>query len=169
MSTDIAVYDRMQEVIDAQLSGLRPGEIAKKLGINIREVNSIIETWKQVAMDDRALKERAKEVLAGADMHYSKLIQAYYEIINEVDSLGLTDARMLAQKSAAIKGIADLEAKRFSMLKDMGLATDAETAAYQAELERKITVVEKVLRNTITECDHCRPKVRAALEEMANG
>lgn len=157
----------MQEIIDLQLSGLRPGEIAKRLGVSIKEVNSIIDTWKEVAMDDRALKERAKEVLAGADVHYSKLIQGYYEIINEVDSFGQTSPQLLAQKANAIKGIADLEAKRFQMLKDMGLATDAETAAYQADLERKIAVIEKVLRNVVGDCDHCRPKVRQALAEIS--
>ncbi len=157
----------MQEIIDLQLSGLRPGEIAKRLGLQVKEVTAAIDTWKTVAMDDRVLKERAKEVLAGADLHYSKLIQQYYEIIEEVDASGATTAQMLAQKANAIKGIADLEQKRFTMLKDMGLATDAETAAYQADLERKISVIDKVLRNVVAECDHCRPKVRQALAEIS--
>lgn len=157
----------MQEVIDLTLQGKRPGEVAKALNIKVREVESILQTWRDVATDDRALKDRARTVLAGADEHYSKLIQGYYEIINEVDAQGATTAQMLAQKAGAIKGIADLEAKRFTMLKDMGLTSDAETASYQAELERKIEIVEGVLREVVSDCPRCRIKVHERLAEIS--
>lgn len=165
MSNDIAVYDRMQEVIDLTLKGKRPAIIAKELGIKPKEVDNMLELWRGVVTDDRALKERAKAALAGADEHYAKLIEKYYEVIDEVDAASAfgTSPQLLAQKSGALKGIADLEQKRVTMLKDMGMTNDAETASYYAGLEEKMKVLQDILREVTAGCPRCRVQVAERL------
>lgn len=166
MSNEVAVYSRMEEVVDLTLKGFNPVQVSRKLDINIREVNTILSTWRELALDDRLLKERARVVLAGYDAHTGELIKKLYEVIDEADGLPVTTPQTLAQKVSAVKAIAELEQKRLTALRDMGLVTDAETATIQAELDRKLEIMDKVLREVVMKCDHCRTKVLARLSEI---
>jgi hypothetical protein len=171
MSKDVEIYDRMEDVVGLYFQGKNAVQISKALGIRFPEVNRILDTWREIASDDKAIKSRAKEVLAGADQHYSKLISSLYEVVSEVDAdvqQNGADSRMLSQKTSALKAIADLEKIRFTMLKDMGMMSDAETASQQAELERKQEILTRIMREVVNSCPVCRPKVHERLSAITN-
>lgn len=170
MSSDGAglpvLYEKMEPVVELLVKGNKPGEIARKVGITIPEVNRIVNEWRTLASDDRAVRARAKEVVAGADAHFGDLIKQAYEVVDSVDEeiqqAGIT-AQLLAQKNSAIKLISDLEVKRFNMLRDLGVLTNQEEAEAYAKMEADHEILEGILRDVVMKCDHCKFEVARRL------
>ena len=115
--------DQVNTVVSEYLKGNDPTQISKDLAIPRQRVVAYIDEWKVMASDNAAIRARAKEALAGADTHYSKLITRAYEVIEEAS---LTTN--LSAKTAGIKLVMDIEAKRIDMLQKAGLLENKELA-----------------------------------------
>jgi imidazolonepropionase-like amidohydrolase len=160
----------MEPVVDLLVKGHKPGEIARATGLTIPEVNRVINEWRALASDDRAVRERAKQVVAGADAHFGDLIRESYRVLEEAnDEMGAsgTTAALLAQKTSAIKTIADLEVKRFSMLRDLGVLTNHEEAEHYAKMEDDHKVLEDILREVVFKCEHCKYEVARRMARVS--
>ena len=86
MSTEselIEHLDEVNKVVTEYLKGQDPTKISKELDIPRTRVVSLINEWKVMASANDAIRARAKEALAGADTHYTKLITKAYEVIDE--------------------------------------------------------------------------------------
>ena len=82
MSTEtdlIHHLDEVNKVVTEYLKGQDPTKISKELEIPRTRVVELINEWKVMASANDAIRARAKEALAGADAHYSKLITKSYE------------------------------------------------------------------------------------------
>lgn len=160
------LYEKMEPVVALLVKGKKPGEIARATGLTIPEVSRIINEWRSLASDDRAVRARAKEVVAGADSHFGDLISTAYEVLSSIDEemqmSGVT-AQLLGQKNTAIKVIADLEVKRFNMLRDLGVLTNQEQAEAYAKMEEDHEILEGILRDVVFKCDHCKMEVARRL------
>lgn len=173
MSSDAAglpvLYEKMEPVVDLLVKGHKPGEIARATGLTIPEVNRIINEWRSLASDDRAVRERAKQVVAGADAHFGDLIKEAYKVLesaeDEMNASGTT-AALLGSKNNAIKLISDLEVKRFNMLRDLGVLTGQEEAEHYAKMEDDHKVLEEILRDVVFKCDHCKVEVARRLSRV---
>jgi hypothetical protein len=156
----------MEPVVEMLVKGKKPGEIARRLKLTIPEVNRIANEWRSLASDDQAVRARAKQVVAGADAHFGDLIQTAYEVIEAIDeemsSAGVT-AALLAQKNSGIKVIADLEVKRFNMLRDLGVLTNQEEADGYAQMEQDHEVLMGILREVVMKCPNCQNEVARRL------
>lgn len=164
-------FDLMNRVVEQKLTGQNLTTIAKNLGLTRVEVNEYYEMFKVIARDSKNMKDRAKEAMATVDMHYDKLIKSLYQIIDEADdwqSMEGVDAKMLSQKTGAISKIADLEAKRFQMLKDVGLLDDQELAQQVLETERKHEILIGVLKDVAQHCESCSKRIAERLREINN-
>jgi hypothetical protein len=159
----------MEPVIEMLVKGKKPGEIARRLKITIPEVNRIQNEWRSLASDDQAVRARAKQVVAGADEHFGSLIATTYEVIEfadeEMASAGTT-AALLAQKTAAVKAIADLEVKRFNMLRDLGVLTNQEEADHYAKMEEDHKVLIGILRDVVMKCPNCQKEVARRMAQV---
>jgi hypothetical protein len=170
--TDIVVLDeqeRIHTLVDQKLSGMTVHAIARANNMKVVDVNSVLSQWRELAKDIPALKDRAKEALAGADQHYDRLIGELYKIVEEADEVILSngaDSKMLGVKQSALKTIADLESKRFGMLKEAGLMDDAELANQIVDSEKKIEAVKQVLREVSSTCPRCKVMVAERLSEI---
>lgn len=170
--TDIVILDeqeRIHTLVDQKLSGMTVHAIARANNMKVADVNSVLSQWRELAKDIPALKDRAKEALAGADQHYDRLIGELYKIVEEADEVILSngaDSKMLAIKQSTLKTIADLESKRFGMLKEAGLMDDAEIVNQVIESEKKIEAVKNVLREVSSSCQRCRIMVAERLSEI---
>jgi hypothetical protein len=154
-------FDQMNKVVEELLKGNNPTQISRALDIPRAQVETHIKTWKELVQDNSAIKARAKEALAGADEHYNMLIKEAWNVVSEA---GL--AAELNTKNAALKLIADIEAKRIDMLNKAGVLENNSMADEILENERKQEVLVSILRDVTSSCDHCKFEVAKRLSEV---
>jgi hypothetical protein len=154
-------FDQMNKVVEELLKGNSPAQIVRSLGLTRVQVDNYIDAWKGFVHDNTAIRERAKEALAGADEHYSMLIK---EAWNVVEAAGI--AEELNTKNAALKLIADIEAKRIDMLNKAGVLEDNSMADQILESERKQDVLVSILKDVTASCEHCKWEVAKRLSEV---
>lgn len=165
MTTDIVLaerWEKINKVVDVFLKGTtNPSTIAKLTGYKRTEVQEFLDEWRSVIQSDRQVQMRAREALAGADRHYSMLIEEGWDIINQSSTLG-----DLSKKATGIKIVADIQQKQIDMLQKAGLIEDSEIAQQIIETERKQEILVKILKEVITECNHCKVEVSRRLADV---
>jgi hypothetical protein len=165
VSTEIELVkhlDEMNKVVEEYLKGLDPTKIAKQLDMPRTHVVNLINEWKVMASANDAIRARAKDALVGMDAHYNKLISKAYEVIEDA-----TTSANLNAKTAAIKLVMDIEAKRIDMLQKAGLLENKELAEEMLEIERKQEVLTGILRDIASEHPEVRDKIMKRLSDIA--
>lgn len=154
--------DQVNTVVGEYLKGNDPTQISKDLAIPRQRVVAYIDEWKQMASDNAVIRARAKEALAGADTHYSKLITKAYEVIDEA---GMTNN--LGAKTAAIKLVMDIESKRIDMLQKAGLLENKELAEEMIEIERRQETLVLILKDIASEYPEIRDEIMRRLSSIS--
>lgn len=154
-------FDRMNKVVAELLKGNNPTQIASLTGFKRSEVVELIDEWKTVVYNDTGSRERAKEAISGADQHYSMLIKEAWKTVEDADQAG-----QLNVKANAIKLISDIETKRITMLKEVGLLDNAELASQIAETEHKQEILVKILKEVTATCPKCKMDVAKRLSQI---
>lgn len=154
--------DTVNRVVGEYLKGNDPTKISKQLDIPRTKVVSLIKEWQSVASDNSAIRARAKEALAAADEHYSRLISQAYEVIDDATTNG-----DLRSKSGGIKLVMDLESKRIEMLQKAGLLENKELAEEMLEIERRQEILMGILKDIATEHPEIRDKIMTRLSEAS--
>jgi len=165
MSTEAQLVehlDQVNKVVEEYLKGNDPTQISKELDMPRQKVVSYINEWKLMASDNAAIRARAKEALAGADTHYSKLIQKAYEVIDDA-----TTTANLGAKTSAIKLVLDIEARRIDMLQKAGLLENKELAEEMLEIERKQDILVNILRDVASEYPQIRDEIMRRLSAVS--
>lgn len=154
--------DEVNKVVERYLAGSDPTQISKELSLPRQRVVSHINEWKQVASDNAAIRARAKEALVAADTHYNKLISKAYEVIDDA-----TTTANLTAKTAGIKLVLDIEAKRIDMLQKAGLLENKELAEEMLEIERKQDILVGILKDIASEYPQIRDEIMRRLSSVA--
>jgi hypothetical protein len=154
--------DQVNQVVEEYLKGNDPTVISKQLSIPRQRVVSLINEWKVMASANDAIRARAKEALAAADTHYSKLISRSYEVIDEASM-----TNNLGAKTQAIKLVMDIESKRIDMLQKAGLLENKELAEEMVEIERRQEVLMGILRDIASEYPQIRDEIMRRLSAIA--
>jgi len=154
--------DQVNQVVGEYLKGNDPTKISKELDIPRTKVVALIKDWQVMAADNAAIRERAKEALAAADQHYSKLIGQAYEVIDEATTIS-----NLGAKTNAIKLVMDLESRRIDMLQKAGLLENKELAEEMIELERKQDILVNILKDIASDYPQIRDMIMQRLSEVA--
>lgn len=154
--------DQVNDVVSEYLKGNDPTQISKDLAIPRQRVVAYIDEWKAMASDNAAIRARAKEALAGADTHYSKLISKSYEVIDEASM-----TNNLSAKTAAIKLVMDIESKRIDMLQKAGLLENKELAEEMIEIEKRQEVLVQILRDIASEYPEVRDEIMRRLSSIS--
>jgi hypothetical protein len=165
MSSEIELInhlDEMNTVVTEYLKGSDPTRISKELSIPRVRVVAHLDEWKASASNNSAIRARAKDALAGADAHYSKLISRSYEVIDEASM-----TNNLSAKTAAIKLVMDIESKRIDMLQKAGLLENKELAEEMVEIERRQEVLVGILRDIASEHPQVRDIIMQRLSAIA--
>lgn len=165
MSTEddlVKHLDQVNQVVEEYLNGNDPTVISKQLDIPRTKVVTLINEWKVMASANDAIRARAKEALAAADTHYSKLVSRTYEVIDEASM-----TNNLSAKTAAIKLVMDIESKRIDMLQKAGLLENKELAEEMIEIERRQEVLVGILRDIASEHPEVRDIVMQRLSAIA--
>jgi hypothetical protein len=165
MSTEAELIEHLDEVnkvVTEYLKGQDPTKISKELDIPRTRVVSLINEWKVMASANDAIRARAKEALAGADTHYSKLITKAYEVIDESSM-----TNNLSAKTQAIKLVMDIEKSRIEMLQKAGLLENKELAEEMVEIERRQEVLVEILRDIASTHPEVRDLIMNRLSQIA--
>jgi hypothetical protein len=165
MSTEdnlIEHLDKVNKVVEEYLKGSEPTQISKELDMPRQKVVTYINEWKQMASDNAAIRARAKEALVGADTHYNKLINKAYEVIDDA-----TTTANLSAKTAAIKLVLDIEARRIDMLQKAGLLENKELAEEMLEIENKQEILVGILKDIASEYPQVRDEIMRRLSSVS--
>lgn len=165
MSTEISLVEHIDEVnrvVEHYLRGEDPTKISKILNMPRKKVVAHIDEWKQMASSNDVIRARAKEALAGADMHYSKLITQTYDVIDEATTVG-----NLGAKTAAIKLVLDIESRRIDMLQKAGLLENKELAEELMETERRQEVLVGILKDVASQYPEIRDEIMRRLASIS--
>jgi hypothetical protein len=155
-------WERINKVVEVFLKGTtNPSIIAKQTGFKRTEVQEYLNEWRSVIHSDQTIQNRAREALAGADQHYSMLIEEAWSVVSQADQQGL-----LPQKTAALKLISDVQQKQIDMLQKAGLIENNEIADQIIETEKKQEVLVGILKEVIADCDKCRKEVSQRLSQV---
>ena len=165
MSTEAELVqhlDEVNKVVSEYLKGQDPTKISKELDMPRTRVVALINEWKVMASANDAIRARAKEALAGADAHYSKLITRSYEVIDEA-----TMTNNLSAKTQAIKLVMDIEKSRIEMLQKAGLLENKELAEEMVQIERRQDVLVEILRDIASSHPEVRDLIMNRLSQIA--
>ena len=165
MSTEIELVqhlDEVNKVVTEYLKGQDPTKISKDLDMPRTRVVALINEWKVMASANDAIRARAKEALAGADTHYSKLITKAYEVIDESSM-----TNNLSAKTQAIKLVMDIEKSRIEMLQKAGLLENKELAEEMVQIERRQEVLVEILREIASTHPEVRDLIMHKLSQIA--
>jgi hypothetical protein len=165
MSTEIELVqhlDEVNKVVTEYLKGQDPTKISKELDMPRTRVVALINEWKVMASANDAIRARAKEALAGADTHYSKLITKAYEVIDESSM-----TNNLSAKTQAIKLVMDIEKSRIEMLQKAGLLENKELAEEMVQIERRQEVLVEILREIASTHPEVRDLIMHRLSKIA--
>jgi hypothetical protein len=154
--------DMMNTVVGEYLKGSDPTQISKELAVPRVRVVAFIDEWKEKTSNNIAIRARAKDALAGADAHYSKLILKSYEVIDEASMTS-----NLSAKTAGIKLVMDIESKRIDMLQKAGLLENKELAEEMVEIERRQEVLVEILRDIASSHPEVRDIIMRRLSAIA--
>ena len=154
--------DKVNKVVGEYLKGSDPTKISKQLDIPRTKVVQYLTEWKQMASANDTIRARAREALAAADEHYSRLITQTYDVIDEATTIG-----DLRAKNTSIKLVMDIESKRIEMLQKAGLLENKELAEEMMEIERKQDILKQILMDIASEHPEIRDKVMSRLSEVA--
>lgn len=154
--------DEVNMVVEEYLKGNDPTKISKELDMPRTRVVSLLNEWKVMASANDAIRARAKEALAGADAHYSKLITKAYEVIEDA-----TTTANLSAKTAAIKLVMDIESKRIDMLQKAGLLENKELAEEMLEIEHRQEILVGILKDIASEYPQIRDEIMRRLSLIA--
>jgi len=165
MSKDLDIVEHLDEinkVVEEYLKGSDPTKISKDLSLPRTRVVAHLNEWKVMVSANDAIRSRAKEALAAADAHYGKLIAKAYEVIDEA-----TLNNNLGAKTAGIKLVLDIEAKRIEMLQKAGLLENKELAEEMVEIERKQDVLVTILKDIAKDYPEVRDLIMKKLSDIA--
>jgi hypothetical protein len=154
--------DEVNKVVTEYLKGQDPTKISKELDIPRVRVVALINEWKVMASANDAIRARAKEALAAADTHYSKLISKSYEVIDEASM-----TNNLSAKTQAIKLVMDIEKSRIEMLQKAGLLENKELAEEMVQIERRQEVLVEILREIASTHPEVRDLIMQRLSQIA--
>ena len=156
--------DQVNRVVSKYLEGNNETAISKQLNLPRQKVVSYLNEWKQMASNNAAIRERAREALVAADTHYNKLIGQAYEVIDEATTIA-----NLPAKTTAIKLVLDIESRRIDMLQKAGLLENKELAEEMMEIERRQDILMNILKDVAAEHPEIRDKIMRRLSDASRG
>lgn len=156
-------YDKtMERIVELDLHGLNPTQIAKEVGLQRKVVVRQLEEVRVAWQNDAEARDLARDHLNKLVKHYDYLIAQFYELHGEAESLQLND-RIVGQRAGILKNIAELEHKRVDVLQKAGLLESAELGDELAQWEDEKQQILDILREL---CPADRAKVGAKIAKL---
>jgi len=154
----------MEQVADLSMTGSNPTQISKQTGIKRAVVVELLEDYRIALAQDTAARDMARDYLNQMVKHYDKVIKKLYETVDDIDDLNFNH-QVAGQKVAALKAVAEIDAKRLDALQKAGLLDSAELGDELAEMEEQRDLLMEILREDL--CSNCKPVVLRKLSQIS--
>lgn len=166
-------YDRMASVVERYLKyGESPAQIGRALDLKRPDVERYLNEWRAYALNDVGARERAKELLAGVDLHFVDLIRRATKTIDDIDTensaRGELSSNLIGNKIRALALVKDLELQRLKAMQEAGLLDDHEAARQRLETELKVEAITNILKDVTADCPRCKIEVAKRISEINN-
>jgi uncharacterized protein YlaI len=156
-------FQLMEKVAELTMTGRSATAIAKDLSIPRKQVLTLQEDYRLALANDQDARDLARDYLHQMGKHYDKLIEKFYDLIDDIDLLSFNH-QVAAQKNAALKAIAELDAKRLDSYQKAGLLDSAELGDELAEMEEKQQILIDILRTDL--CPDCQKRIAFKLSKV---
>lgn len=163
-------FEELNQVIGLMLEGYAEKDISAQLSIPQTRVKSYVAEFKTSAVHAQAVNDRAYELLASMDAHYSKLIRKAYEVVEDIDAVSKEEgvkASTIAQKTVAIKAIADLEKQRLEAFNKAGMLEGIDLGNQIADNEEKVQQTLELLEEVVKEYPQTRDMIKAGIARIS--
>lgn len=160
MSTELDVirYAEMQaEVVSLYARAYKIVDIVKKTQLSKTVVEQMLAEYREYALQDRSIREKAREAILTTREHYDDIIRQMYDAVEQADLNDDYKARM-----SGLKAIGDLENQRISFMQKAGMLVENEIGEQIAETERK----QKILIDILKTIARKHPAVGAEIQSM---
>lgn len=154
---------QLNEVVQEYLKGQNAAQISRITGMPAGAVQVLLDEFKQFASNHQVMQQHAKEVVVKVDMHYDKLLERTYTVLDEAESQGTRRERL-----DAIKLLKDIENTRFQMMQSAGLLKQDEIMEKLLAEERKVELLTAILREEVLSCPRCSLRVADRLSEVTD-
>lgn len=156
------IHQMMDKVASRLMQGKSELAIARDLGIKRVEVIKYRDLWRERVQHDMESTDAAREHLNKMVVHYDRLIDKSYRILDDLDALAF-DEKVAAQKNTTLKNISEYEKVRVDLLQKAGLL-DGNFGDEMAEMEEKQALLISILRDDL--CPECRNTVARKLQKV---
>lgn len=154
----------MDKVGLLKMQGLSDTQVSKELNIQRVVVKELFNEYKDTLAKDSEVRDRARDQLNLMVAHFDVLIKKLYNLLEELDG-EVFGATIAAQKNAAIKQIAELEARRLEFMQKAGILDASDLGDELARMEDERDVVLDILRKDL--CPQCRYKVMQKISQIS--
>lgn len=156
-------FEEMEKVAELTMHGNSIASIVKQTGLTRMEVKTLQEDYRIALANDSEARDMARDHLNQMVVHFDSLIKKFYDLVDEIDTLAFNH-QVAGQKNAALKAIAELEAKRVDALQKAGLLDSAELGDELAEAEEKRDIIIDIIQNQV--CPDCRIKIAGDIAKL---
>lgn len=163
-------FEELNQVIGLMLEGYQEKDIAAQMKITQKSVRAYLDEFKHSATHAQVVNDRAYELLAGVDQHYSRLIRKAYEVVEEIDQEIMTSgvkASVIAQKTQALKLVADLEKQRLEAFNKAGMLEGIDLGNQIADNEEKIQATLDLLKKVVKQFPETKEVIYAGIQEIS--
>lgn len=156
-------FQNIEEVAKLKMMGHTDTSVSKQLGIPRKEVKVLFEEYQTIIRNDGEARDLAKDRLYQMDEHYNRIIKKQYGVLDELEEIAFSH-NVAAQKTAALRAIADYEKARLAALQQAGLLDSAELGDELAEMEEQMQFLISILREDL--CPSCKNIVARKLSKV---
>lgn len=167
MSTELDViryHEKMDEVVSLYARGAKPSEIIRETGVSKKDLDKMLADFRDYSLQDKALRERARETLLKTQLHYDAIVAEMYEAMQDAKLSGKT-----REWIAANKAIADIEKQRVDFMQKAGMMVDNELSEQLIEHERKQQIMVDILQDISKKYPDVGREIQKRLSEVAGG
>jgi hypothetical protein len=143
--TELDIYreaEQQSKVVSLYSRGAKLSEIMRETGCTKTQVDRMLADYKEFALQDRYLREAARETLIKTREHYDDIIQQMYRAVEEADMNGDYKAKM-----SGLTGIAGIEKQRVDFMQRAGMLIDNELGQQIVDAEKKHEIIIGILRD----------------------
>lgn len=147
------------KVITMTANGAKPSEIARQTGLSFREIREINTEFANAAGSDVWIRQRAREIIGYADVHYTDIIQRLMAIEE--------DARLNGDPKIQLDAIGKIlaaEKEHVAFLRTAGVLSDNDIGEQIAQFERDKAELMQILAEIKKEKPELAGYIREKME-----
>lgn len=168
MNNSIEKADQVNRVAEMYMSGMKPHQIAEKMGLSSHTITNYIKEYEDY------IKHKAQ---ANPDM-FDKILENSLKFIEEWDymireaTIIMEEAKengLINQQLQALKMLDELRTKKARLFQLFGSRVENAYIEKAKRAERVNEMLSGILKDVVSDCPRCRPAVEARIGEGLMG